>query len=302
MEHSQNAVRTLGRAEVVWPLGAVLGEGPLWSPRHEAVYFVDILGRRIAAFWPASGARRLWELDEPCTWLVEYADADLFLAGLRRRIVSLRLEERGVHLRQRFPHPELEPASNRFNDAKADPWGRVWAGTMDDEEKNPTGALYRISGPSMTRVDAPYIVSNGPAFSADGRTLYHSDSALRRIYAFDLCAGGEIRHKRLHIQFAEIEGYPDGMTGDVDGGLWVAHFGAGKVSRFDAEGRVTDRIELPTPQVTSLCFGGAQRRDLYITTAARDRTDDPRAGHLYRLTVPYRGLPNHAYRRHPRHG
>lgn len=301
METPQNTVRELGEAEIVWPLGAILGEGPLWSPRQEAVYFVDILGQKIAAFWPASGTGRFWELDEPCTWLVEYADDTRFLAGLRRQIVTLRLGERGVLLQRRFPHPEGEPVSNRFNDAKADPWGRVWAGTMDDQEKNPTGALYRISGKSMARVDAPYIVSNGPAFSIDGHTLYHSDSALRRIFAFDLSARGEIRDKRLHIQFTELDGYPDGMTGDTDGGLWVAHFGAGKVTRFDSKGRATDCIRLPTPQVTSVCFGGARHRDLYITTAARDRRDDPRAGHLYRLTVPYRGLPHHPYRRHPRH-
>ncbi|MGC9239511.1 MAG: SMP-30/gluconolactonase/LRE family protein [Acidithiobacillus sp.] len=302
MEQPQSPSRKLGHAEVVWPLGAILGEGPLWSPRHQAVYFVDILGQKIAAFWPASGTKGLWALEEPCTWLVEYADDDLFLAGLRRDIVSLRLEEHGVRLRRRFPHPEPEHAHNRFNDAKADPWGRVWAGTMDDDEKRPTGALYRISGQSMARVDAPYVVSNGPAFSADGHTLYHSDSALRRIYAFDLSAQGEIRHKRLHIQFTETDGYPDGMTGDEEGGLWVAHFGGGRVTRFDTEGRATDYIELPTPQVTSLCFGGPQHRDLYITTAARGRPEDPQAGHLYHWTVPYRGLPHHAYRRHPRHG
>jgi D-xylonolactonase len=84
----------------------------LWSPRHQAVYFVDILGQKIAAFWPASGTKGLWALEEPCTWLVEYADDNLFLAGLRLDIVSLRLEEHGVRLRRRFPHPELEHAHN----------------------------------------------------------------------------------------------------------------------------------------------------------------------------------------------
>ena len=277
--------------ECLWSSRATLGEGPLWVAEREALLFVDIEQARLLAYRPRDGQRQDWALEEACCWLVERADGDGFLAGLRSRIVHLRLDDAGPRVVEEWARPEAHLPGNRFNDGKADAHGRVWAGTMDNAERAASGSLYRIDGRQVSAVDAPYGIANGPAFSPDGRTLYHTDTATRTIYAFACDADGTLRDKRVHLRLQPDEGYPDGMCCDADGGLWVAHFGGGCVSRFDPGGRLAQRIALPATQVTSCAFGGPQLRDLYITTARRGRDDEPLAGALLRVRPGVAGMP-----------
>ena len=115
--------------------------------------------------------------------------------------------------------------------------------------------------------DRGYCVTNGPTFSLDGRTLFHTDSPLRTIYAFDVSPEGELSNKRVWLKFADDEGYPDGMTTDAEGHVWVAHWGGSRVTQRDAAGQVLQTIALPAPHVTNVAFGGRDLSDLYITTA-----------------------------------
>jgi sugar lactone lactonase YvrE len=192
---------------------------------------------------------------------------------------------------------EPERAGNRFNDGKADAAGNLWIGSMDDAEKSPTGALYRVRPDlSWERADDCYVVTNGPAISPDGRTLYHTESTSRTIYAFDLAEDGKIGRKRMFLRFSEDEGYPDGMTVDAAGKLWVAHWGGGCVTCRNGRGAVVAKIGLPTPFVTSCCFGGAGFATLFITTAKiglapEAREKDPLAGGLFAAAVGATGLP-----------
>jgi D-xylonolactonase len=277
----------------VWTGRAILGEGPLWSPTLERLIFVDIRGSRLIAWSPADGHAREWSLPEACCWLIERADGDGFLAGLRKRIVHLRLDwTKGPEVVRQVAWPEADLSGNRFNDAKADPWGRVWAGTMDDQEKEKSGWLYRIDPDgTVTRHDGPYTVSNGPAISADGRTLFHTDSAAREVYAFDLAPQGTLANKRVHIRFRDGEGYPDGMTSDVDGGLWIAHWDGGRITRFDSSGRPERSIALPCSRVTSCTFFGRNLDWLAVTTACYQRDAEPLAGALFTVAPGVRGLP-----------
>lgn len=281
----------MAEVECLWELQAQLGEGPLWVGEHGMLLFVDIERARLHAYRPGDGQRRSWDLSEACCWLVPRVDGDGFLAGLRSRIVHLRLDGDGPTVVEDWVRPEAHLPGNRFNDGKADAHGRVWAGTMDNAERAASGSLYRIDGRRVAAVDAPYGIANGPAFSPDGRTLYHTDTATRTIYAFDCGADGTLHGKRVHLRLQPDEGYPDGMCCDADGGLWVAHFGGGCVSRFDPAGRLQQRIALPASQVTSCAFGGPQLRDLYITTARRGRDDEPLAGALLRVRPGVAGLP-----------
>jgi xylono-1,5-lactonase len=277
----------------VWTGRAILGEGPVWSPTLERLIFVDIRGARLIAWSPADGNAREWSLPEACCWLIERADGDGFLAGLRKRIVHLRLDwTKGPEVVRQVAWPEADLSDNRFNDAKADPWGRVWAGTMDDQEKEKSGWLYRIDPDgTVTRHDGPYTVSNGPAISADGRTLFHTDSAAREVYAFDLAPAGTLANKRVHIRFRDGEGYPDGMTSDTDGGLWIAHWDGGRITRFDSTGRPDQSIALPCSRVTSCAFFGRNLDRLAVTTACYQRGAEPLAGALFTVAPGVRGLP-----------
>ena len=284
--------------QAVWTGKAILGEGPTWSPRLGCVLFVDIKGSRLIAWSPADGGAREWPMAEPCCWLIERRDGDGFLAGLRTRIVHLRLDlETGPTIVREIVRPEAHLPGNRLNDAKADAQGRVWAGSMEDAESGATtGSLYRIDPDGrLTCADQLYGVANGPALSPDGRTLYHTDSAARTIFAFDLAADGTLARKRIHIRFGEPDGYPDGMTTDREGGLWVAHWDGARVTRFGPDGRADRVIALPCSRITSCVFFGPSLDRLAITSASFGRPNEALAGALFVADPGVSGLPPATY-------
>ncbi len=137
---------------------------------------------------------------------------------------------------------ETDKPGNRLNDAKVDPQGRVWFGSMHDAEKENSGGFYRLDPDfSVHQVDRGYICANGPTFSPDGAIVYHTDSNAREIYRFDVRPDGSLAGKRVFARFAEEEGYPDGMTTDREGCLWVAHWGGSRITRFRPDG-TRDRV------------------------------------------------------------
>lgn len=284
--------------QCAWRGRAQLGEGPLWcAERGEAgqLLFVDILGRTLHVHDFASGRTRSWPLDEACCWLVPRRDGDGFIAGLASRLVHLRLDEHGPRIVDAWATP-AEPAGNRFNDAAVDAHGRLWFGSMNEHDEPGWGALYRLAGEELKQVDSGYGVANGPAVSPDGNTLYHSDTAAGVIYAFDLSASGELSGKREHLSFRGTQGYPDGMACDTEGGLWVAHWGGGRVSRFLPDGTLDETLILPASRVTSCTFGGPELDLLYITTAADGRDQETLAGSLFCVAPGVRGLPSPAFK------
>ncbi|WP_081583552.1 SMP-30/gluconolactonase/LRE family protein [Noviherbaspirillum massiliense] len=285
--------------ECVWDTHAQLGEGPLWSSKAQALYWVDILGRRLHRYSPWEG-QRSWAFEEEISAVAERAGGNGLIVTLRRGFAffdpaSGQLE----HLIQ----PETDLPNNRFNDGKCDARGRFWAGSMDFEGRQTSGSLYRLSADlACVRMDGGYAVTNGPAWSADNRTMYFNDSANGRVYAFDfdLDAGG-LSNKRLFLQFPAEEGVPDGMTTDAEGGLWIAHWGAGKLTRHDAAGKVLHAIDLPCSQVSSCAFGGPDMKTLFITTALTGLSNEqlarePLAGGLFAVDLDIAGVPANTFR------
>jgi sugar lactone lactonase YvrE len=168
---------------------------------------------------------------------------------------------------------------------------------MDDGEREASGALYRLD-PNLDwqRMDRGYVVSNGPAFSPDYRTLYHSDTAKGTIHAFDLSRDGKLANKRDFVTIPEGDGYPDGMTCDAQGGLWVAHWNGWRLTRFTPAGAIDRVIEMPVAQVTSCTFGGPDLDRLYVTSAAINLDAaalerQPLAGGLFEIDVGVKGFP-----------
>lgn len=278
----------------LWEAAALLGEGPLWSPREAVLYWVDIKAPALHRYRPGDGDKISWVMPEPIGWVIERSNGQGLVAGLKQRgFVFL---TPGTMAPETIGQPEPDYPDNRFNDAKADDAGRIWAGTMDDNEREASGALYRLD-PDLDwqRMDRGYVVANGPAFSPDYRTLYHADTAAGTIYAFDLSSDGKLANKRTFATIPEGDGYPDGMTCDAEGGLWVCHWNGWRITRFTPEGAVDRVIEMPVSQVTSCTFGGPDFDRLYVTSATiglseQQRAQQPLAGGLFELDVGVKGF------------
>jgi sugar lactone lactonase YvrE len=282
----------------VWEEPAVLGEGPLWVARENAVYWVDIVSRKVHRYPLADGARRTWTFETEVTSLAARQQGGL--AGTVRGGFAFIDLETGTL--KPVAMPETDMPENRFNDGKVDEKGRYWAGSMDDGEKLATGSLYRLDGDlSLHKMDENYNITNGPAFSVDGKTLYHTDTAKRSIFAFDLSADGAISNKRIFVQLeAEEEGYPDGMTVDSENCLWLAHFAGSRITRYSPEGEMLNVISMPVPNITSCTFAGVDLDTLYITTARHllneaDIRKYPLSGSLFSCKPGATGLPTPSF-------
>jgi xylono-1,5-lactonase len=282
----------MSEVECVWPVGAVLGEGPLWSAAEQALWFVDIKAPAIHRFHPASGEKRSWKSPARVGFLAP-TRAGWMIAGLKTGLHRFNPETGNFTL---LHVVEPHAPNNRLNDGFVDSEGFLWFGSMDDTEEEPSGALYQLGPEGCIRRDPGYIVTNGPAESPDGATLYHTDTLAGIIYAFDRARNGQLTNKRVFVRFAAGGGYPDGPIVDAEGCVWTGLFGGWGLQRFSPAGKLLDEIRLPCSAVTKAAFAGDDLRTLYITTAhvaltPEERTQQPLAGGLFRARVPVPGLP-----------
>jgi xylono-1,5-lactonase len=270
---------------------AVLGEGPVWVAREQALYWVDIKGYRIFRL-EESGERTEWPTPLRVCSLVPRA-LEGFIGGTDRGIALI---EPTAGRFEVIANPEEHLQHNRFNDGKIDRKGAFWAGTMDDLEQDASGTLYRVNPDlSCTAIDTDYRITNGPAFSPDGRTMYHNDTARQVTYAFDLDEGGCALDRRIFLQFGPGDGNPDGMTVDAEGCLWIAFWGGSCVRRFSPAGERLETVRLPVSQPSSCAFGGPDLDELYVTSASAGLDESalkmqPNAGGLFMFTPGVRGL------------
>jgi D-xylonolactonase len=290
----------MSRSEPVLPpatciaaTGAILGEGPVWVAREQALYWLDIAGRAVHRIDPATGEATRWQTPFRITAIAPRA-AGGFVAGSEHGLVLI---DEGMTRFDVLADPETHLPGNRFNDGAVDPAGRFWAGTMDDAEEQASGALYRLD-PDLrwSRHDEGYRVTNGPAFSADGRFLYHTDSAARLIYRFVLGVDGGLSGRELFARFGPADGHPDGMAVDRDGCLWVAFWDGWCVRRLSPEGRIVASLPLPVQRPTSCAFGGADLDRLFITSATigldhAALAGQPLAGGLFVVDPGVCGVP-----------
>ena len=278
----------MGEPEIRSRVRCTLGEGPLWSARDHALYWVDILAPALHRYSLGDGTTRTWGMPDTVGWVIERAGRPGFIAGLKSGFARLTLDPFDCDV---FADPEPDRPHNRMNDAKADRFGRIWAGTMDSDMRTQSGSLYRLDADgTVTVADSGYEVTNGPAFGRHDECMYHSDSVKRTVYRFDLSPAGAISGKSEFIVFPQDWGYPDGMTVDSEGGLWIAHWEGGRVSRFLPDARFDRSIALPASRITSCTFAGPGLDRLFVTSAALDRDDEPASGMLFEVRPGVRGL------------
>jgi len=281
--------------ECIADVHATLGEGPAWVAREQALYWVDIPERRLFRWSEGEGTRTIHLPRHVCS--LQPRAAGGFIGGGYDGFLAIDADL-AIDI---IGSPEPELPRNRFNDGKLDRHGRFWAGTMDRMEQDASGSLYRLDADlSWRRIDSGYKVTNGPAFSLDGRTMYHTDSARQTVYAFDLAEDGSASGRRVFLQFGAGDGYPDGMTVDAEDCLWIAFWDGWCVRRFSPDGERLAELPVPAQRPTSCVFGGPDLDRLFITTARRDLTPEEResqhhAGGLF-MTVPdVRGVEERSF-------
>lgn len=278
------------QVELLHEAQAQLGEGPAWDAKTHTLYWVDILGRRV--YFHCNGENGFIQLDEMPGCLAPCKDGNLIVAA---RASFLTLEP--ATAKTAFLASLSEPANNRFNDGKCDPAGRFLAGTMDMDEKAASGALYSFDGRKVTRLLSGIRISNGLAWSPDYKTFYYIDTPTRNVTAFDYdLASGKIANPRVAVQVPETLGWPDGMTSDSDGCLWIALWGGAQVTRWDPRtGQLLMQIPIPAKNVTACVFGGSDLDELYITSARvgvakAEITANRHGGSLMRVRTRFRGM------------
>ena len=279
----------------------LLGEGPYWLPEAGLLSRVDIHAGDLVTCDPTTGEHIRHHIGAPAAFAVP-RQAGGFVVGLGLVVTLLDAELRAT------PFVDLGPerVENRFNDAICDARGRLWAGTMSTKRPRDLGtgeaALYRIdTDGAYEKVLTGLTLSNGMDWLDDGHTLLHIDSDAHRIDRYDVDQdAGRLSGRRTFVEFDHEIGLPDGMTVDADDGLWLAFFGSGQVRRYDAMGREDLRYNLPVSCPASVMLGGADLRDLFVTTSSHRLTPEEAAvqqlaGSVLRIRVSVPGRPQHYF-------
>lgn len=284
------------QAELLLDAAAELGEGPAWEENTQTLYWVDILRGRVHAW--RDGRDEFLQLDEYVGCVVPGQGGGL-VAALKDSVWVLDVKK-GKETRLAVVS---ETQSNRFNDGKCDPAGRLIAGTINLDESSPTGNLYAFeAGKAPRKLLDGIRISNGLAWSPDHRIFYYIDTPTRQVRAFDYdLEAGSISNPRAVLYVPESMGWPDGMTSDMEGRLWIAMWGGSRVTCWDpVRGELEVEIPIPAPHVSSCVFGGEQRDILYITTARKGMSEvelaaHPLAGGLFQVRTSTKGMPTFAF-------
>jgi len=278
-----------------WPGRAVLGECPLWDARTSTLYWVDFTANTV--FAQGCDASRAIRVDVAtqvsCIGLTE--DPEVLITGLR---TGWHLLDMRTGARTFLADPEADRPACRFNDGAVDPAGRFWTGSLEENQNQPLGRLYRLDGDGRyTTADQGFCCSNGMDWSPDGRWMYFVDSHDHVIYRYSFDAGsGAIADRQVFADTSSMPGVPDGLRVDAAGDIWCAFWDGAHLTRFGPGGAVAEVVPVPVLRPTSIAFGGPGLSTLYITSASIDLTEGqlaewPLSGSVLSLAVSTPGRP-----------
>ncbi len=275
---------------------AIVGESPVWCSQEQILYWVDIIGHKVHYFNPRTSKNTTLEIDQPVTGVARRKQGGL-IAALRDGFAFIDLEKGNY---TPIVDPESHLPDNRFNDAKCDRQGRLWGGTMGAKAwDKPVGSLYRLdTNFTVHMMETETICSNGMGWSPDGTVMYFTESFRHTVFAYDFDQEtGNISNRRpFAVLDPELVGFPDGLTVDAQGYVWVAICGASKVVRYNLQGEIDFTLNMPIPRPTSCIFGGADYDILYITSAQETLTPEdlekyPLSGSLFAFEPGVKGIP-----------
>jgi sugar lactone lactonase YvrE len=285
----------MARIELLHEAGNMLGEGPIWHPEENALYWCDNLKSSVWRYEPGSGDIREWDMPEEVGSLVFRANRALgaqhdwgICAAMKSGFAFVQLEpEVAIHY---IADPEPEHPNNRLNDGKCDRLGRYWCGSMDPNLSEATASLFRLDPDGSCHVmDTGFIVANGMAWSPDDRTMYFADSRSETVYAYDFdLESGSIANRRTFISTRDIDARVDGATVDRDGNYWCAHIHGGCIACYAPDGELLRTVELPVRHPTMCTFGGPDLDIMYVTSCTRflepgEAPRQPLAGALFAI-------------------
>ncbi|MEP7277352.1 MAG: SMP-30/gluconolactonase/LRE family protein [Bacteroidota bacterium] len=274
----------------------VLGEGPLWDMAQQLICWVDIVKGTVHQYTPASNSHTVIAVNQ-MVGAIGLCTNGHFIAALQNGFGFI---DRSSHQVNMLQDPEQALPGNRFNDGKCGPDGGFWAGTMAQDEAPGAGSLYCLQPDlSVIKKIEGVSISNGIAWSSDNRIFYYIDTPTQTVAAYDYeMAGGRLSNRRVVIHVPVEEGFPDGMTIDNEGMLWIAFWGGWKLARWNPHtGKKLLEIGFPVSQVSSCAFGGKDLQDLFVTTAAEGLTPEeihrqPLAGSVFVIEhCGFTGLP-----------
>jgi sugar lactone lactonase YvrE len=266
-----------------------LGEGPIWHAGEGALYWVDIESSSFHRYFLGTGEVEAFQVDQPVGFLAFRSSGGLFL-GLRDGLGVWDFETGEYQI---IHQPEKNRKNARFNDGKVGPGGRLWAGTLGDDEAS---NLYRLGlDGSLQVMETGVKISNGLGWSPDRELMYYTDSPRRLIYKYDFdLLSGSIGNRQVLVEVPEEDGYPDGLCVDSEGFIWSAHWDGWRITRYDPTGEIERVIYLPVQRPTSCAFGGTDLNQLFITSAwtglsESERHEQPLAGDLFAVSTIIKG-------------
>ncbi len=289
--------RTATKPELVYAARAELAEGPIWHDR--ALWWVDISAGTLNRLDPANGSNTARATNGFLSAETP-ADDGRWLIARRNELAWLDWETGGLAHFRSSPRPS--GTTLRFNDGKCDAAGRFWVGTLDLAGKKNRCSLYCVEKNRTRRILSGISLSNGLAWSPSGESFFYADTATRRVDRFRFEAErGRLSERTALVTLARSEGWPDGITCDAEGNVWIACWGAGQVLCVDGRtGRRLSRIRIPATQVSSCAFGGEKLDQLFITTAwqgfsTEQRASEPLAGGIFAITTSSSGQPTNLF-------
>ena len=281
--------------DLIADYGCHVGEGPLWDPARGLLYWADILTGRLFSYSPDTGEHRLfYQRDGMIGGFTLQADGSLLLLMERGAVAVLR-DGALEYVVDSLPGEE----GLRFNDVIADPAGRVFGGTMPQDDRRAIdgarlGSFYRLdTDGSVTKLFDGTCIPNGMGFTADGKHMYYTESMDYRIYLYDYDQEtGDISNRRVFVETPQSEGLPDGMTVDAEGFVWSARCGGSAIVRYTPQGVEERRVRCPAKMMTSVVFGGRGMDEMYLTSlGGNDKAaNGEAAGGLFRLNPSVRGV------------
>ena len=281
----------MAQPEIIADYQCQIGENPLWHPLEKCIYWTDIARGKLFRYNPATAHHEECYSGAPVGGFTVQADGALLLFMERGAIAKWR-DGQISYVVEDIPSEN----ESRFNDVIADPFGRVFCGTVALEVGTLPGRLYRLdTDGSLHQVLENIMVSNGMGFTLDRRNMYYTDSAQRTIYILDYNEKtGALTNQRVWLQVSPGAGVPDGMTVDAQGYIWSARWDGAALYRYTPDGTEERRIDFPAKKVSSVTFGGDDLSDIYVTTALTENTkaeEGRGAGALFRLRLGIRGVP-----------